>query len=51
MPAEEKDERIWEELKRRAKDIVRHGNMNVDFKTQDGKIVLAEIIQERIKIG
>lgn len=49
--AEDKDQRIWQEIKRRASEIVKFGEMNTSFKVQDGKIVLAEVLQERIKIG
>lgn len=47
----EKDAKIWTEIKRRAQEVVKFGEMNASFKVQDGKIVLAEILQERIKIG
>lgn len=46
-----KEERIWEELKKRAKNEVKFGVITVEFKTQDGRIVFAEILSERIKLG
>lgn len=48
---EEKQEKIWNEIKHRAKDQIKFGMMAIELKVQDGKIVLAEVMQERIKIG
>lgn len=48
---DDKDQRIWNEIQRRAKEIVRFGEIYTNLKVQDGKIVLAEVLQERIKIG
>ncbi len=51
--AEDKEDKIWAEIKRRAKEHIKYGVMPIEFKVQDGKIVLADALpfQERIKIG
>lgn len=50
MP-ENKDDKIIEELKRRAADHVRYGTMVVEFKVHDGKITSGEVVEEKIKLG
>ena len=48
--AEDKDDQIIKELKRRAEEI-RFGNITVEFKITDGKIMAGDIIQKREKLG
>ena len=47
----DKAEQVWEEIKRRAREVVPDGEMVLKVITHTGKIVGAEIIRERIKIG
>lgn len=49
--SEDKEQRIWNEVKRRAKEIVRFGDMSLTFKVQDGCIVLGEVVKETIRIA
>jgi hypothetical protein len=51
MIVEDKEQRIWSEISRRAREQIKFGMMNIELKVQDGKVVLAEVLQERIKIG
>jgi len=51
MLADEKEEKIWNELRRRAKEHIKFGMMSLELKIQDGKIVKGDILQERISIG
>jgi len=48
---QEKQERIWREIKRRAEEDIKFGSMVVLLKIQDGKIMAGEIIEQKIKLG
>jgi hypothetical protein len=48
--AEDKQEAIIRELKRRAEEV-KYGILKIEFKIQDGKIMAGEIIEQRIKLG
>ena len=48
--AEEKDKRIWEEIKRIAKTEIRFGSMSTEFKIQNGEIIQAVIKPTTISI-
>jgi hypothetical protein len=47
---EDKEKVIIEELKRRAQEM-RFGNITVEFKISDGRIMAGDIIQKREKLG
>lgn len=47
----EKENKIWEEIKRRAQEDIRFGTMKIELKIQDGKILAGEIIEQKIKLG
>lgn len=49
--SEGKQEEILQELKRRAKEEVRHGTMSVEFKIHEGIIIGGEIVGQKIKLG
>ena len=49
--AEDKEQSIWDEIKRRAKEEVKHGTMNIDLKIQDGRVMGGTIIKQEIKLG
>ena len=48
--AEDKQEQILKELKRRAEEV-KFGTITVEFKITDGKIMAGDIIQKREKLG
>lgn len=50
MPDTEKQEKILQELKRRAKEM-RYGSMTVELKIIDETIVSGEIVGQKIKLG
>lgn len=47
----EKEDQIIMEIKRRAKEEVRHGTIYIELKIQDGKIVAGTIKYQEIKLG
>lgn len=47
----EKQEKILNDLKRRAEEEVRNGDIIVKLKIQDGVIVAGEIMEQKIKLG
>lgn len=51
--SEDREQRIWNEIKRRAKDVIKYGTMPVRLNIQDGNIVFGEFQpgQETIKIA
>ena len=49
---DDKETKIFEEIKRRAREDIRFGNMVVEFVIHEGKVVGAELRPEtRIKLG
>lgn len=48
---EDKEQSIWNEVKRRAQEDVRYGTMLIELKIQDGKIMGGSIKQQEIKLG
>lgn len=48
---EDKEQTIWNEIKRRAKEDVRFGSLVIELKIQDGKIMGGSIKQQEIKLG
>lgn len=51
MADKDQDTEILEELKRRAKEDIRYGEVTVLFKIHEGKITSGEIIKDKIKLG
>ena len=47
----DKQEQIWQEIKRRAQEVVRNGEMDLTLKIHDGQVTGGEVKQERIKVG
>ena len=50
MSDTEKQEKILQELKRRAKEM-RFGSMTVEFKVKDEVIVAGDVVEQKIKLG
>jgi len=46
----DKQEKILEELKRRAEEI-KYGSVICEFKIHEGKIMAGEVIEQKIKLG
>lgn len=51
MADTEKQEKILQELKRRAKEDVCYGTLRVEFKIHEGVIIAGEVVEQKIKLG
>ena len=50
MP-EDKQDRIFREIQRRAQEDIKYGELTILLKIQGGKIMAGEIIEQKIKLG
>ena len=51
MPDISKEQQIFDELRRRAKEDIRFGSITVKFKIQDGKIMGGDIVEKEERLG